>query len=242
MGRKARHLTLDEKKAAKCEQQKKYAQSDRGRVRKAVQNKRAYTARKGNIIPSPFHRVIPGIAQDILRLARRPCPLSTAQDPEAPEDLGLWTTPYILEVPEAYEEADTEWGEMDDFFREKPAELQDMAAFERSLHAHQFACLKEAGLARVRQWSDCVDKEAVVTYWNGELSARLRAWEDMNADDRARGNIGQLVWDIGREWAAKIVCTLKVEIDLMVTPEDEYSTSYNEGRLLWQCMNVVSQA
>ncbi|KAH9917220.1 uncharacterized protein B0H18DRAFT_1035523 [Fomitopsis serialis] len=235
MGRKAKYQTNAEKQAAKHEQRKKYAQSEQGRLRKSVQNKRAYAARTERN-PSPFRGALSGIPCDVVEIARQPCYISIPNGSEVMDDLGLWTSPYTIEVPVAYDNAAR--SEMDELFG---PDILDLQGFQRALNGHQFARLRKSGMERLWNWVDSEDKMSIVVYWTSELDRRLRAWESMKTTvERAEGpeSMREIVLTVGREWAAKVICTLKVELDWMLECADQYDRKYDDGMMPWQCMNV----
>ncbi|KZT12201.1 uncharacterized protein LAESUDRAFT_754695 [Laetiporus sulphureus 93-53] len=226
MGRRAKYRTLGERLAAKREQQKKYTQSARGRARRAIQNKKTYSARTG-LYPSPFHHTIHGLPSEIITLARRAFQVGSPL--QHSYDLGIWTQPFALQIPDELKKIP----EADELFDDDQYDEDELAS---GLHIANLERLIEAGWMRLERWSDESEKEALLVEMNDEIVQRLEAWQRRAGEEDRHGSLlADVAHSVGIEWSAKILCCLKVEQQIGIAGSEEIERAWRAGQLPWQC-------
>lgn len=180
----------------------------------------AYTERTGGF-PSPFHHNIPGLPSLLITQARRSFTLGRI--PEDPHELGLYTHPFKPSPPDV------------------PAQQEEVGLFddpEGGLHATQFQLLIDAAYMRLDQWTAEGPKDGLVADIEEEIRLRLDGWRLAQSRKLSGDPRRDTVHVIAQEWAAKIICCLRIEVEMHAM--GSMDEAWRARRLPWQSMNYRS--
>ncbi|OBZ76688.1 hypothetical protein A0H81_03918 [Grifola frondosa] len=67
-----------------------------------------------------------------------------------------------------------------------------------------------------------------------EIGEWLQAWEETK-----KLRDGSVEARVALEWAAKIICTLVIEAELIHSGREKYMERYNQELLPWMSMNII---
>lgn len=117
----------------------------------------------------------------------------------------------------------------------------DLGRFEAGLHAYQHRRFCEAGVTRREDWTGS-DMAQVMSKIAMEFEQRLEVWLWACARHRREsgdmGSRNEIARQVALEWGAKMVCALRIEMELCKCGISRYNDMYASGRLPWQCLNV----
>ncbi|TFY65472.1 hypothetical protein EVJ58_g1963 [Rhodofomes roseus] len=226
MGRRAKYFTVAEKHEAKRIQQAKY-KANRGKAERRVQNCVENPASHGNPPSPPFPTTIKGIPAGILSYARRSFRILPGPSLDVP-DLCLYTRPYKLVIPVSYF---TPFSEYDELFTDIAYVLDETA---QAFNAQQYLLLKEKGNERCALFKSR-GREVLAQRLDEELAQRLQSWEGDTGSKDIPAQAG-VVQEVGVEWAARIICCLALELQLVKSGSSVYGQALRAKSLPWQCL------
>ncbi|KAH9918026.1 uncharacterized protein B0H18DRAFT_1123296 [Fomitopsis serialis] len=224
MGRRAKYLTLADKHAAKRSQQAKYSATGRGKAQRAAQSRVQYASRHGHF-PTPFPQKIEGISFAVLTHARKPFRILVSSTECS--DLGLYTRPYNLVIPTQYSK---DFSENDELFTDVDHVLNELT---RILNSWQYWLLKESGRERYALFKT-IGGKGLAERLQEEVDIRLQSWVDAVPKEILTQTA--VVRVVGTEWAARIVCCLALELQLLESSTVEYERSFYNESLPWQML------
>ncbi|EIW53787.1 uncharacterized protein TRAVEDRAFT_52911 [Trametes versicolor FP-101664 SS1] len=201
MGRRAKYLTADAKRAAKKAQAELYRQTEKGKEARRRENKRQNNkqqARKltwvGVLVPLELYTR----SQKTLRASfavQEPGPL-----------LGLWTSPYEFAMPDVSSLPTIDGGK-----RAKASVWNSCAAV---LGAYQYGEVIETGWRRFEQWmADDLALDEIEAQVKEEVVGRVEAWVRL-ADSVTKDGPDVDVMTVGLDWGAKIIRMLVEEWEM----------------------------
>ncbi|KZS99512.1 uncharacterized protein LAESUDRAFT_667890, partial [Laetiporus sulphureus 93-53] len=141
--------------------------------------------------------------------------------------LGLYTHPFEPSPPDFSAQQ-----EDDGLFDGPESDLNELVP---ALHVTQFHLLTEAAYMRLDRWTADSLRDGLVAEIEEEIMLRLDGWR-LAQSRRLSGDLRRdAVQVIAQEWAAKIICCLKIEVE--VHAMESIEDAWQAGRLPWQCMN-----
>lgn len=191
-------------------------------------------------IPSPFQKQIEGVPSAIFTRARTPFKIYSAT-PSIHADLGLYQPPYTPALPLDLI-SQTVYG-YDYLFAAGTMEEYNEGFVDESrtaaiLNTLQYRLIRREGARRMEQWG----KEPISAIISGamqELEARIRGWQWYSAQNiRFDDPNMQLAHGVALDWAAKLICTLAVEMELLQKGRDIYKSAFENKLLPWQSLNI----
>ncbi|TFY53687.1 hypothetical protein EVJ58_g9313 [Rhodofomes roseus] len=231
MGRRARYLTLADKREAKRSQQAKYRATDRGKATRRAQSRVEHPSRHGDTLPFPEQ--IEGIHAGIIAHARSPFQVLPDPSLDLPDpSLGLYTWPYELVIPPCYS---TPFSEYDELFSDIQFVLDEL---KHAFNMQQYALLEDKGRERYALFrstqSGGADSEVLLQRLDEELTQRLRSWEDRDTASNDMSMQAGVVRDVGIKWGARIICCLALELQLAKSGPSMYKQASLAKSLPWQ--------
>ncbi|EMD32327.1 hypothetical protein CERSUDRAFT_77358 [Gelatoporia subvermispora B] len=225
MGRRAKYLTNEERERAKRSQRASYTLSEKGKECRLRQNQRTYRMRKSRT-QSPF-RMMPkhSIPEEVLIAARIPYDWDPLTSGSESSDLGIWDKPFHVCLPEDYVDP-----EICDSLFEGPEE--DIPQFTAKLEARQRQRLVDSGWARYFE----PQESRVIDAMKEELDDRLLAWENLQLRSSYTTEHAQVASDVARKWAAKMIYTLAVELEIREKGHTYYLDAIVTSTLPWLCI------
>lgn len=187
---------------------------------------------------------MPGIPPKIQQMARKPFAI-TATTSASISDLGLYSPPYHIILPALPPAPELPDDEYDALFAPTPCPdieqgtLLDQA-LRRTLNAGHYSRFITEGKRRYLHLLN-LDSKLAINVASQELDARICGWEKSNKQGPGEGIDTQLVFEVGLEWGAKLVCCLAREVELLKNGHEVLRCWYENELLPWQCMNLSMQ-
>lgn len=210
-----------------------YSTFGRGREARSRQNKCSY-ARKKARQDSPVHieaGILPTSSQtdtvpeDILQWAHIPHTADSCTSAEKSyPDLGLWSEPFQLQIPEDYMDPTL----ADELF-EGPD--PDIPQFTANLEAVQRRKLKEAGWERFHSLDSA---EEIRDCMRRELDMRRLSWEKFGTNEVRVTEHGDVAWHVGKKWMAKAILSLLLELEMQERGWMDYLEAVDTEVMFWQ--------
>ena len=191
-------------------------------------------------IPSPFQKQIEGVPLAIFTRARTSFELYSAT-PSIQADLGLYQPPYTPALPLDLI-SQTVYG-YDYLFSAGTMEEHDEGFVDESrtaaiLNTLQYRLIKSEGARRMERWGKG-PISVIVNSAMQELEARIRGWQWYSAQNILFDDPNmQVAHQVALDWAAKLICTLAVEMELLQKGRDIYKSAFENELLPWQSLNI----